>query len=977
MDHSSRLSFCLASVVRPVLLFSALLSSAYGVGTVDQSTYKGLQPELVQGTSDRPATAAPLVRHVYAVRPDRLALTVDERSKTIHPVVPYTQLPGDEITRVGKLRVYGEQVARQLTREGRPVGFVVGPDDNLYLKPWDDVPGKKLDTVWADHPDSYRLSSSNDSAYAEGGIPVRIARKSLPRFNTLVGPGLVEMAVRHEIYLDLRSPLKPGASYTLHFQGDGSITNDVTFLFDDKRLRSEAIQVNQIGFAPGQSVKQAFLSCWAGSAGAVEYSAGTSFHVVDAQSGEVFFTGRTALKQDADEPDYEWDGVGWREAVADVYLMDFSDFSRPGRYRVSVPGIGASFPFEIADTVWQDAARIHLMGLLHQRSGIELGPPWTDYRRPRNFHTEDRTVHACHPDVWYHGLKNPSFEKDAADWSFTNARPVLVETGIKVVRSGQGAYGIYQDVTQMVRAFSGKAFSLSADASGTVRPEARLVLQLEGQRRTFIAAFKDADEGGVLAKFKKISVNGTVERAELQLTSEKGRSFNLGSLHFAGASKPKFPQRQAAIDLATSIPEAWGGWMDAGDFDRRPNHMFAVHTVLDLCENNPAYFENLSLGIPESGNGMPDVVNEGLWFLELARRTQGIYARWYGEGWKDSISLRVESVEHPTYGETSWLDSLLLDMDPPSREHSWIYAAGAAHASFVLKKYDPALAEKYLESALAAMEWAEANPENIPYSDKERWPGPDALRNRAAAYLFKVTREPRWHRLFEETLERESWHKAGFNGACVYARLEGTGVDPDLKKFCIDLLCRDADDLIDGMNEMAWGAVRHTEQLGEANLAARPNYTAKKEVEAVVYAWLATGNERYLSALQQCVQFSMGANPRNSCYTTGMGVRSMRPYLADVKFGGVDTPIGATMYGPLPLSRWVTGRWQALVKNGIYPLPVFHDATTPHWPIPELYIDDYNWAPLTEFTVHESIASHLLICGMLAQEYEEQDPDRF
>ena len=81
--------------------------------------------------------------------------------------------------------------------------------------------------------------------------------------------------------------------------------------------------------------------------------------------------------------------AGRNYSKTDVLGMDFSAFTRPGRYRVCVEGIGCSYPFEIADDVWTRAFQLSMKGLLHHRSGIELGPPFTDYRRPRTMHPAD------------------------------------------------------------------------------------------------------------------------------------------------------------------------------------------------------------------------------------------------------------------------------------------------------------------------------------------------------------------------------------------------------------------------------------------------------------------------------------------------------------------------------------------------------------------------------------------------------------
>ena len=95
----------------------------------------------------------------------------------------------------------------------------------------------------------------------------------------------------------------------------------------------------------------------------------------------------------------------------------------------------------------------------------------------------------------------------------------------------------------------------------------------------------------------------------------------------------------------------WGGYMDAGDWDRRIQHLISSLYLLDLAEQFPSYFKSLSLGIPESDNPLPDVVDEALFNLDFYRRTQT------PEG---GIRGGIESDEHPNFGETSWQESLTV-----------------------------------------------------------------------------------------------------------------------------------------------------------------------------------------------------------------------------------------------------------------------------------------------------------------------------
>ena len=117
------------------------------------------------------------------------------------------------------------------------------------------------------------------------------------------------------------------------------------------------------------------------------FGKGPLFSVIDNKSNGVSFKGRIKLSKGAGDPTE--DAYGKNFNGVDVYMMDFSTFSTPGTYRVCVEGVGCSHPFEIRDDVWRKAFYVSVRGLYHQRSGVEIGPPYTSFRRPRNFHPED------------------------------------------------------------------------------------------------------------------------------------------------------------------------------------------------------------------------------------------------------------------------------------------------------------------------------------------------------------------------------------------------------------------------------------------------------------------------------------------------------------------------------------------------------------------------------------------------------------
>lgn len=374
----------------------------------NQPLYQGAQPELVKGVDDGIANAKPKIRHVYLAAPDVLALVIDNQQLWAGPVQPYVAQPGDTIKRGGS-QPYGTRGGeffwnRQIIRKGEVIGDVVGMKEDFYT-PVFKLEGEALNTEWAQSAANYALSSSDDATYRVAARPLQVFRKTNPQMWEWTNKGVEEGTTRHEIYLQLPRPLTTGKSYTLNFGAGSPFAAPVSFVFDDTRLRTEAIQVNQAGYHPRQTQKVARLFQWMGDGGGVDFSTFDSFQLVDDQSGEIAFRGDIKLLA-AGNPDRkmapEKTADPDNDLPAPVYHLDFSAFSQPGAYRVVVPGLGASFPFRIDEDVWANATRVSATGFYNQRSGIELKPPYTRRPMQRTMHPADGfVVYKTDPTIFF------------------------------------------------------------------------------------------------------------------------------------------------------------------------------------------------------------------------------------------------------------------------------------------------------------------------------------------------------------------------------------------------------------------------------------------------------------------------------------------------------------------------------------------------------------------------------------------------
>ncbi len=147
------------------------------------------------------------------------------------------------------------------------------------------------------------------------------------------------------------------------------------------------------------------------------------------------------------------------------------------------------------------------------------------------------------------------------------------------------------------------------------------------------------------------------------------------------------------------------GWYDAGDYNKYiVNSGITMGTLLSLYEDFPAYVDTLTLNIPESGNQVPDLLDEVLWNLRWMLTMQdpddgGVYHKLTNPKF-DGMVMPAEA-KNPRYAVQK---STAAALD---------FAAVMAHASRIARKFPtapPGLADSCLIAATKAWDWAQKNP---------------------------------------------------------------------------------------------------------------------------------------------------------------------------------------------------------------------------------------------------------------------------
>ncbi|MGA3026631.1 MAG: glycoside hydrolase family 9 protein [Bryobacteraceae bacterium] len=157
----------------------------------------------------------------------------------------------------------------------------------------------------------------------------------------------------------------------------------------------------------------------------------------------------------------------------------------------------------------------------------------------------------------------------------------------------------------------------------------------------------------------------------------------------------------------TGPAPALGGWHDAGDYGRYiVNSGITTGTLLWTWEMFGPRISRLNLHIPESGNGMPDILNEVRWNLDwmLSMQDQD------GGVWHKEVSEQFGGFVMP---DKDPLPVYVIGTGSSPYKSSCAtadFAAVMAIAGRVYGPYDAAFARRSMDAARRAWRWLDQNP---------------------------------------------------------------------------------------------------------------------------------------------------------------------------------------------------------------------------------------------------------------------------
>jgi endoglucanase len=342
------------------------------------------------------------------------------------------------------------------------------------------------------------------------------------------------------------------------------------------------------------------------------------------------------------------------------------------------------------------------------------------------------------------------------------------------------------------------------------------------------------------------------------------------------------------------------GWYDAGDYNKYVvNSGISTYTLLAALEHFPDVFKR-DIGIPESGNGVPDILDEALWNLDWLLTMQdpadgGVYHK--------LTNLRFDGIVMPHAASTT-----PRYVVAKSTAAALDFAATMATASRVLAPYDakwPGLSQRMLAAAQAAWRWAEAHPNVVFKNPKDVVTGEygDAqLADEfawAAAELFIATGQDGYAKAFmqrDAALTTPGWDNVAALGWMSLAHHRGRlkpGIDRALIERRIDVLASQLAKHADGGYRVP---------LASKDIVWGSNAVILNQGMMLLQAYRINGTPAYLQAAQSSLDYVLGRNATGYTFVTGFGARPVmhphhRPSMAD----GVAAPVpGWLAGGPNP-----------------------------------------------------------------------------
>lgn len=340
-----------------------------------------------------------------------------------------------------------------------------------------------------------------------------------------------------------------------------------------------------------------------------------------------------------------------------------------------------------------------------------------------------------------------------------------------------------------------------------------------------------------------------------------------------------------------------GGWHDAGDYGRyvKTGAKAASDLLLAYLRNPDAYGDDTNG--PESGNGVPDILDEARYELEWLMKMQR------DDG---GVNARAVTQSFAYDGVAPAMDDQALILFPEESASTAFHAGTMAMASIAFQTVDPDFAQKCLGSAERAETYLQKNSDNFFVKNPDDFSAGQYLddddkdgRFYAEAALYAATGKDDYRNRAKNLYIQDSkcangvsWRQNGGYGRflilCTPHLQEN---DPDFYNALLESLRSEAEGLMGWVNGNGYN-VSLDEYTWGSNQKAADNGTI------LAMAYSCTGEQKYLQAAGEQAAYLLGKNSLDFCFVSGYGKSSPTDLHSRIaRAAGTNLP-GALAGGP-------------------------------------------------------------------------------
>ncbi len=321
--------------------------------------------------------------------------------------------------------------------------------------------------------------------------------------------------------------------------------------------------------------------------------------------------------------------------------------------------------------------------------------------------------------------------------------------------------------------------------------------------------------------------------------------------------------KEATIYGTSDKIDVCGGWHDAGDYGRYV--VPAAKTIADLLYAYQAapdlYGDNTN--IPESGNGVPDILDEARFELEWMMKMQASDGGAYH---------KVSCETFPGYVMPT-KETAPLIVTPVSSTATADFCASMALAAEFYEKYDKDFAKKCMDAAEKSWAWLEANPDFLFTNPKDIVTGDYGdktdkdERYWAAVQMYRATGDQKYISGVSKAYTGLDWSTVGDYGNIAILTMKDADKNSDLYKKAYSAVISQADSMVKTINDSSYGSALTKYNWGS-------NMTIANAGIILGLANELTGQESYFNAANSELGYLLGINPVGTCFVSGYGTVS-------------------------------------------------------------------------------------------------------